>query len=157
MQDAIKMLSSFISLLLQFQKSKEIIILSNIIMFHIQDEVEQVLFQGQLGWLFENAISFPFGACMINNDLDHKLHQFLELFQKEIDEGFKQTYHSPHGHHDVLHTYTRFDQLPTSILQRHWCEVFPSIDACNCNLYWYSIFCFIFMNSSSLLFQELNL
>ncbi len=145
MQDSIKMLSSFIALLRQFQKPKENIILSNITMFHIQDEVEQVLFQGQFGWLFENMILFPSGACMINNDLDHKLHQFLKLFQKEIDEGFKQTYHSPHGHHDVLHTYIRFDQLPAFLLQLHWCEIFPSIDVCNCNLYQYSIFCFNFI------------
>jgi hypothetical protein len=47
--------------------STNCIIFNNIIMFYTQDEVEQMMFWGQLGWFFENVIWFPCGPHMTNN------------------------------------------------------------------------------------------
>jgi hypothetical protein len=49
------------------------IILSHMIMFHEQDEIQQMLFQGQLGWSPNGAMWLPCGPCMTNNGWDHKL------------------------------------------------------------------------------------
>jgi hypothetical protein len=65
------------------------IIFSHIIMFHKQDETKQMLFQGQLGWLPNNVMWLPCGACMTNNGWDHKLCQFFKFSQSEIGERFK--------------------------------------------------------------------
>ncbi len=47
--------------------STNCIIFNNIIMFHTQDEVEQMMFWGQCGWLFENVIWLLCGPHMTNN------------------------------------------------------------------------------------------
>jgi len=59
--------------------------------FHIQYEVEQALFQGQLGQLPEIVLWFLNGPHMTNDGGDHKLCQFLKLSQIEIGQGFEQT------------------------------------------------------------------
>jgi hypothetical protein len=58
---------------------------------HIQYEVEQVLFQGQLERLPINVVWFPIGLHMTNYGGGHKLHQLLKLSQIEIGQGFEQT------------------------------------------------------------------
>jgi hypothetical protein len=65
--------------------------------FHIQYEVEQMLFWGQIGRLPENAVWFPNGPHMTNDVKDHKLCQFFKLNQIEIGQGFEQTWHALHG------------------------------------------------------------
>ncbi len=47
--------------------STNCIIFNNIIMFHTQDEVEQMMFWGQRGWLFENVIWLLCGPQMTYN------------------------------------------------------------------------------------------
>jgi hypothetical protein len=60
-------------------------------MLHIQYEVEQALFQGQLGRLLGNVVWFLGGPRMTNEGGDHKLHQLFKLSQIEIGQGFGQT------------------------------------------------------------------
>jgi hypothetical protein len=75
----------------------ESIILSHIIMFHEQDEIKQMLFQGQLGWSPNDAMWLPCGPCMTNNGWDHKLCQFFKFSQSEIGEILKKTWCDLHG------------------------------------------------------------
>ncbi len=53
--------------------------IGNIIVFHIQYEVEQMLFRGQLIWLLGNVVWFPNEPHMTNDGGDHKLCQLLKL------------------------------------------------------------------------------
>ncbi len=46
---------------------------NHIIKFHVQDEIDQKLFQGQFGWLPRNVMWLPCGHCMTNNNWNHKL------------------------------------------------------------------------------------
>jgi hypothetical protein len=92
MQDAVKMPSSFIPLLLQFHRT-----LVTFCASYIQYEVEQVLFWVQLGQSLGNVVWFPNGPHMTNDDGDHKLHQLLKLNQIEIGQGFEQNWRGSHG------------------------------------------------------------
>ncbi len=91
-------------------------------MFHIQYEVEQVLFWGQLGWLPINVVWFLGELHMTNDGGDHKLCQLLKLSQTKIGQGFEQTWHGPHGCQDVSHAYVMVHRLPTTLVQLYWCE-----------------------------------
>ncbi len=69
----------------------EAIILSHIIMLHIENEIEQMLLYNQLGWSPKNAMCLPYGPCKTSNGCNHKLCQFFKFFQNEIGESFTQT------------------------------------------------------------------
>jgi hypothetical protein len=86
MQDVINMSSS---LLHSYFNPHDGIVFNHIIMFHVQNEIEQMLFRSQ--WLPKNAMWFPCGLHMNNNGWDHKLRQFFKFFHSEIGESFKHT------------------------------------------------------------------
>jgi hypothetical protein len=60
-------------------------------MFHIEDEIEQILLYSQLGWLPKNVMWLPYGPYKSSNGCDHKLCQFFKKIQSEIGESFTQT------------------------------------------------------------------
>jgi hypothetical protein len=103
--------------------------------FHIQYEVEQMLFWGQLGWWPINVVWFLGGPRMTNDGGDQKLCQLLKLSQTEIGQGFEQTWHGLHGRQDVSHTYVKVHKLPTTLFQLRWCEKLLSVDTCDYNLH----------------------
>jgi hypothetical protein len=107
-------------------------------MLYIQYEVEQALFQGQLGQLPRNVVCFLGGPRMTNDGGDHKLCQLFKLSRIEIGQRFEQTWCGPQGRQDVSHTNVKVHRLFTTFFQLCWWEKLLSVDTCDyglhCNL-----------------------
>ncbi len=63
-QDIINMSSSFIALLLPIPH--ESIILNHIVIFHVQDENEQMLFQSQHAWSLGHPANLHWGRLIVH-------------------------------------------------------------------------------------------